>query len=66
MKKKARQLAVLTRRVQWLLDDVAHDLAGERCSAHDAEALATALDELAAALRSSTAPLRSAENPVAD
>lgn len=64
--KEARQLAVLTRRVQWLLDDVAHDLAGERCSAHDAEALATALDELAAALRTSNAPVLSTDDPSPD
>ena len=63
---EARQLAVLTRRVQWLLDDVAHDLARERCSADDAEAVATALDELAAALRASNALVLSPDDPVPD
>lgn len=45
------QLAVLLRKAQWMLDDAAHDVGGDRLSSRDRDQLAAALDELAGALR---------------
>ncbi|MDA3624905.1 hypothetical protein OU415_05620 [Saccharopolyspora sp. WRP15-2] len=44
-------LAVLLRRAQWLLDDLAHDVGGGRLDAGDLTGTAAVLDELALLLK---------------
>jgi hypothetical protein len=51
-----RQLAALLRRAQWLLDDVAHEVAAGRCGDSERSAVADVLDGLAAALRGEELP----------
>ncbi|MDR7302247.1 hypothetical protein [Haloactinomyces albus] len=47
-------LAVLLRKAQWLLDEAAFEVGGGRYSNRQRRDLATALNELATALREST------------
>ncbi|SFS75257.1 hypothetical protein [Saccharopolyspora flava] len=51
-----RRLAVLVRKTQWLLDDIAHRLAGHRCTRAERDSAAEVFEELAAALRQQQLP----------
>ncbi|MDI2030420.1 hypothetical protein QFW96_17445 [Saccharopolyspora sp. TS4A08] len=51
-----RRLAVLVRKTQRLLDEVAYQLAGHQCTRADRDSTAEVLDELAAALRQRPLP----------
>ncbi|MEB3369872.1 hypothetical protein [Saccharopolyspora mangrovi] len=51
-----RELAVVLRKAQWLLDDTAHHLLAGRCGPEEREALATTLEQLAALVRDRPPP----------
>ncbi|QUG99895.1 hypothetical protein HUO13_02925 [Saccharopolyspora erythraea] len=46
-----RALVVVLRQAQWLLDDAAHDIPGDRYSPQQSEELANTLDKLAEHVR---------------
>ena len=54
MSSRATALAVLLRKAEWMLDEAAFEVGGGRYSDQQRRELATALDELSAALREST------------
>lgn len=51
MTSEVAALAVLLRKTQWLLDDVAHEVAAGRGTALDLQQIASTLDEVTLLLR---------------
>ncbi|GAA4858429.1 hypothetical protein GCM10023222_06790 [Saccharopolyspora cebuensis] len=64
MQQRARELVVLLRKAQWLLDDMAYELGGGRLTPEQQDNTTEALGELVEALKAETSQQSSARSRI--